>query len=1130
MKRQDSSKIPKRISAIKFSLMSPDEIRRMSAVEVKTADTYKDDGHAYHQGLMDPKMGVIEPGIRCDTCGNKHDDCPSHFGHIQLELPVMHVGFTNLVRNCLKATCNSCNRVLLHEVAGTHPVDEEKSEQDYYRSKVLDIIVKHGVGSTEFKKIIKEIEKLCCHKKRMVCMHCGEEQGKIMLDKPTGFKEKKEDKSEHKLNARDVREWLEGIPGSDLLFIGMDKDSSRPEWTIMRVLPVPPITVRPSITLDSGDRSEDDLTHKLVDVLRINQRLRENRDQGAPQLIVEDLWELLQYHITTYFNNQTSGIPPARHRSGRPLKTLTQRLKGKEGRFRSNLSGKRVNFCARSVISPDPCLGINEVGVPRRVAKELTVPVRVTSRNREQLRQMILRGPDVHPGVNYIVRGDSHRVRITDRTKFIWSGFRCHNPECHGGDIERDEPYPGRSPALNSVLPAPNFLPGLEIVEEKIRKPDGTIETIGWKPDLESTIHNLRGEDENGNSLPEGDANAIIHYRWEFEHNHPDEEFPEQLHVICPHCGSPVAEESEERTPVEDRLSTVDWEERKPKPGMVVERHLIDGDVTIFNRQPSLHRMSMMVHEVRVMKGKTFRFNLAVCTPYNADFDGDEMNLHVIQSEEARAEAKILMRVQEHILSPRYGGSVIGGIHDHITGAFLLTHGDRIIPKHQALQVLGTISWTGELPKLVKDDDGVPGYIGRELLNLLIPSGISLRFKSRSKEDVVVVDGEILSGTIDKNGIGAEDGHLLDAVVQTHGPTRGAKFINDMTRFTIAICSTLGFTTGIDDEDLPKEARAKIAELNVSAKTQVAVELGKFGKGGKGQLLNLVMACDKCNTHAYDSHEVVYDATAAEWSEGEASGPKMVFGPDISSKPQPSQVYREKPEKCPNSDCEYNQGSKTKAKSVKFVEHASHGKTQKFTYESRPGRTPLETLEENIMKILDSARSQSGEVAKDFLVGDNAAVMMAVSGARGSMENLSMMAGSIGQTRVRGQRLERGYQDRVLPHFRRMAKGAQEKGFVTSSFKRGLEPTEFFMLSISGRESLVDTAVRTSKSGYMQRRLINAMDDLKVHSDVPHSVRNTADRIIQFSYGEDKIDPTRSVKGSAVNIQMVLDNALGGDK
>ena len=237
----------------------------------------------------------------------------------------------------------------------------------------------------------------------------------------------------------------------------MDKQN-RPEWIVLKVLPVPPITVRPSITLDSGYRSEDDLTHKLVDVLRINQRLRENRDSGAPQLIVEDLWELLQYHITTYFDNQTSGIPPARHRSGRTLKTLTQRLKGKEGRFRSNLSGKRVNFCARSVISQDPYLSVNEVGVPTKIAKELTVPISVTTRNREQMRQMILRGPDVHPGVNYIVRGDGRRVKINQRSRLINAGFRCHNPECNEETTVRHD--------LHSVLPAPNFLPGLVIQKQ----------------------------------------------------------------------------------------------------------------------------------------------------------------------------------------------------------------------------------------------------------------------------------------------------------------------------------------------------------------------------------------------------------------------------------------------------------------------------------------------------------------------------------------------------------------------------------------------------------------------------------------------------------------------------------------
>ena len=140
-----------------------------------------------------------------------------------------------------------------------------------------------------------------------------------------------------------------------------------------------------------------------------------------------------------------------------------------------------------------------------------------------------------------------------------------------------------------------------------------------------------------------------------------------------------------------------------------------------------------------------------------------------------------------------------------------------------------------------------------------------------------------------------------------------------------------------------------------------------------------------------------------------------------------------------------------------------------------------------------------------------------------------MMAGSIGQAKVRGARLERGYHQRVLPHFKRGGLGAKEKGFISSSFKRGLEPTEFFMLSVSGRESLVDTAVRTSKSGYMQRRLINAMDDLKVFNDENLSVRNTANRIIQFSYGEDGIDPSRGVHVKPFNIDVIVDAALGTD-
>ena len=1029
MSRNSTTMIPKRIASIRFGLMDPTEIRKMSSVEVKTADTYKDDGHAYRQGLMDPHMGVIEPGLLCPTDNCKYDESPGHFGHIQLELPVIHIGFVNLIKTALKATCNSCSKILLHDADGTHPSNPGLSEQDYYRARVRDIITKHGVGSTEFSKIIKEIEKKTSEAKRTICMHCKAQQGKIVLDKPTTFKENIAAQgggkaTERKLNARDIREWLQGIPKEHLIFLGMNKEN-RPEWIILKVLPVPPITVRPSITLDSGDRSEDDLTHKLVDVLRINQRLRENRDAGAPQLIVEDLWELLQYHVTTYFDNQTSGIPPARHRSGRTLKTLTQRLKGKEGRFRSNLSGKRVNFCARSVISPDPYLGVNEVGVPTKIAKELTVPIRVTTRNREQMRQMILRGPDVHPGVNYVIRGDKRRVRINQRSRLINAGFRCHNPECMEETTQRFD--------LHQVLPAPNFLPGL-VVKKFVSREEavaGGEELVTYAIDDAATIANLRGEDIDGNPLAEDDPRSIMHRRWKFELANPDTPYPEGLEVTCPHCLSPDNEWGE-RTRVEDRLSTVDMN-GNPKPGLLVERHLIDGDVVIFNRQPSLHRMSMMVHEVRVMKGHTFRFNLAVCTPYNADFDGDEMNLHVIQGEEARAEAKILMRVQEHILTPRYGGAVIGGIHDHISGAYLLSRPGTQISKRNGLEMLGNIGYTGELPEVHTGPNG-EYFNGEDLISVIIPNNIHLRFRSRSNDDVVVKNGKV-TGTLDKRAIGAEDGRLLDAIVQTNGPTEGAKFLDEFTRLSIGACTSLGFTTGIDDEDLSAEALSEIERHNAEARAEVQAELDKFGKDGRG-------------------------------------------------------------------------------------------------YDTRPGRTPKETLEENIMVILDLGKQAAGDVAKDELNqsgNSNAAVGMAISGARGSMDNLTMMAGSIGQAKVRGARLERGYHQRVLPHFKRGGLGAPEKGFISSSFKRGLEPTEFFMLSVSGRESLVDTAVRTSKSGYMQRRLINAMDDLKVYNDDNLSVRNTANRIIQFQYGEDGIDPSRGVHGKPFNIDVVVDEALGTD-
>jgi DNA-directed RNA polymerase subunit A' len=878
--------VSKRIGSVKFACLSPDEVRKMSATKIITADTYDDDGFPIDMGLMDPHLGVIEPGLRCKTCGHKVDECPGHFGHIDLAMPVIHVGFVKEIKKLLQSTCRSCGRLLLTEAQA----------KEY--KEAMEMVEEMGGDTMDVRLVTKETAKDASS--RPVCPHCGAEQLKITLDKPTTFRE-----DGHKLTPKEVRERLERIPDGDLIPLGIDPNACRPEWMILTALPVPPVTVRPSITLESGDRSEDDLTHKLVDVLRINQRLRENRDAGAPQLIVEDLWELLQYHVTTYFDNQTSGIPPARHRSGRPLKTLVQRLKGKEGRFRSNLSGKRVNFSARTVISPDPGLSINEVGVPIEAARELTLPVYATKSNMEVLKEMVKRGPDPAgekylPGVNYVIRPDGRRIRVTDKNA------------------------------------------------------ESVAETV--------------------------------------------------------------------------------------QPGYIVERHLMDNDIVLFNRQPSLHRMSMMAHSVSVMPWKTFRLNLCVCPPYNADFDGDEMNLHVLQSDEARAEALILMKVQEHILSPRFGGPVIGAIHDHITGCFLLTHGDSKFTWSETLFMLSRVKHR-PVPEPV-DVDGAKYWTGKQLFSLVLPEDFRITFRSsicrkcnecmKEKCDldayVRIKNGELFCGTIDEKAIGAFKGKIIDKLARDYGSEVGKNVIDNLTRLAIGAIMVRGFTTGIDDEDIPEEARRQIEDV------------------------------------LQDATKKVDDLVAA---------------------------YRE------------------------------------GILEQLPGRSLEETLEVEVMKVLGRARDEAGQIAGRHLGLENSAVIMARSGARGSMLNLSQMAGCIGQQAVRGERLSRGYWNRTLPHFRKGDLGAQARGFVTNSYKSGLTPTEFFFHSMGGREGLVDTAVRTSRSGYMQRRLINALEDLKLKQD--GTVRNTADMVVQFKYGEDGIDPCRSVQGDAIDIDDLLMEVLGDE-
>ncbi|MBU0629130.1 MAG: DNA-directed RNA polymerase subunit A' [Nanoarchaeota archaeon] len=865
--------VSKQISSIIFSVLSAKTIKQMASAKIVTPELYDKEGYPVDGGLMDIRLGVIDPGLKCKTCGSKLKECSGHFGYIELARPIIHIKFVGIIMNLLKCTCRDCGRILIPK----NKIDTATAELDK---------IEQESGLEARRQHLKEI--ISSLKTVNKCPWCKARQQKITLEKPTTYME-----NEKRLNPIEVRTRLEKISDEDLELFGLVAKHARPEWMVLTVLPIPPVTMRPSITLESGERSEDDLTHKLGDIVRINQRLFENINAGAPEIIIEDLWDLLQYHITTFFDNAVAQLPPARHRSGQPLKTITERIKSKEGRIRHNLAGKRTNFSARTVISPDPMLGLNEVGVPMEIAMKLTVPERVNEWNINYLKKFIKNGPGKYPGSNYLIRPDGKKKKLTEET-------------------------------------------------------------------IEASLEEIQ-------------------------------------------------------------------------PGYIVERHLLDGDVAIFNRQPSLHRMSMMCHRVKVLPYRTLRLNPAVCHPYNADFDGDEMNLHIPQTEEARAEAEILMEVQTQLISPRYGLSIIGCVQDAISGNYLLTKG-MDFTRPEAIDLLASAGITdfSKIPRKEKIN-------GKEIFSVLIPEDFNFTGRARNclrcqscKRDkcehdayVKIQDGKLVSGIMDRNNLGEGSGLLLRGIHKKYGKERTIEMLSRLFRLGIDVLLRVGFTVPISDTDLPENAVIGIKETLDNARKEV------------DELINLF------NNNKLDTF---------------------------------------------------------------------------------PGKTLKETLELRILEVLNRARNKTGEIVAKNANKKTHTMVMADSGARGNLLNLAQMASCVGQQAMRGKRIDKGYKDRTLSAFKRGDLSPSARGFIANGFKSGLNPSEFFFGAMTGRDSLMDTALRTPKSGYLYRRLSNAMQDLKVEYD--GTIRDAAKRIVQFSYGEDGIDVSKS-EGGILNVKRII-KTVGG--
>ena len=539
MAESKSRTTPSRIIGLQFSILSPEEIRKSSVANIVSRDTYVNNKPVIG-GLFDPRMGVLDPGLICPTDGLNYMKTPGYFGHIELARPIFYIQYLHTIVKILRCVCVKCSKLLI-----------DKTKFDY----LLKLSSKK-----RWDKVFKLASKVTrCGDE--TCEGCGCKQPRKIVkeglatliaewDNIEGI-ESTEGKNKEKLTMRMTPEIVlkvfRRISDEDVNFMGFSPTWSRPDWMVCQVLAVPPPAVRPSVKHDAQQRSEDDISHIIVNIVKANKTLQEKLQSNATEKVIEDWTMVLQYYCATMVDNKIPGVASVAQRSGRPLKSIKERLVGKPGRVRGNLMGKRVDFSARSVITPDANIGISQLGIPLKVAKNITFPEIVNKRNKKFLTKLMLNGPNEYPGAKILERksGDSISLRYVDRNSI----------ELYDGDI--------------------------------------------------------------------------------------------------------------------------------------VHRHLLDGDPVLFNRQPTLHRMSMMCHFAKILKkGDTFRLNVADTKPYNADFDGDEMNLHGPQDYESAAELANLAAVARQIISPANNSPIIGIFQDSLLGAFRFTRKDINFDTRTAMNLL----------------------------------------------------------------------------------------------------------------------------------------------------------------------------------------------------------------------------------------------------------------------------------------------------------------------------------------------------------------------------------------------------------------------------------------------------------
>ena len=862
------SLVPSRVIGIQFSVLSPDEIRNGSVAEITTRDTYINNKPIIG-GLFDPRMGVLDPGLICPTDGLNYMETPGYFGHIELAKPVYYIQYLETIKKILRCICFKCSKLLINKEKYEHYLKLSPKNRWKLVFKLCQKIRRcgechqYGCGTKQPKKIFKnDLASLWAE-----------------WDNTDGIKDEageKIDKPSIKLTPEEVLKKFRRISNEDVKFMGFSPIWARPEWFVCQVLAIPPPAVRPSVKHDSQQRSEDDISHIIVNIIKANTTLADKITKNAPIKVIEDWATVLQYYIATMIDNKIPGVASVAQRSGRALKSIKERLVGKQGRVRGNLMGKRCDYTARSVISPDATLKINELGIPMKVAMTITFPAVVNSRNKKFLTKLLQNGPDTYPGAN--------------------------------------------------------------ILEKKGMKNDGI---------------SLRYIDRKSQVLNNGD---------------------------------------------------------------VLHRHMLDGDPVLFNRQPTLHRMSMMCHLAKVMKvGSTFRMNVADTKPYNADFDGDEMNLHGPQDEESQAELIHLAYVPKQIISPANNSAIIGVFQDSLLGCYRFTRPNIDFDLRTAMNLL--MYFDNPNLNILKNNKG-KRISNFDIISQILPP-MSIYNKNGQLEDnedkkttnniVEIKNGKYLRGQIDKGVLGKGSEGIIQSIFNDYGHEQSAKFIDDIQAIVTEYMKISSYSVGISDLISDEETTEKITQTINKKKKEV-----------------------------YDLIDQLHIST----------------------------------------------------------------------FENNTGKPNVDVFEDRVNAIVQNAAGEAGKIGRANLDKNNRFVLMVNAGSKGSNINIAQMISCLGQQAVDGKRIPYGFEDRTLPHYTKYDDSPEARGFVESSFIQGLTPEETYFHAMGGRTGLIDTAVKTSQTGYIQRRLIKGLEDLKVTYDM--TVRNNKNKIIQFSYGDDNIVTTKT--------------------